>query len=136
MIKIKKTNGGYTLVEALFYIVLFAMLSTVVINSIITMMKSFKEVSIQKQITQGGEMMERISREIRQAHKVNALDLASDLKLDTKDDAGVDKLVEFVLANSNVRLLENNNYSGDLNSPNIEVINLTFNKITGGGFMK
>jgi hypothetical protein len=129
--KIKtKINGGDTLVEMLFYIALFALLSIVVINSMITMMKSFKEVTIQREITQGGEIMERISREIGGANKINSVvDVNGDLKLDTKDDVGADKLVEFVLTNSNIRLLENSNYTGDLNSPNIKINTLTFNQI-------
>ena len=125
-----KTNKGYTLIEMLFYIVLFAMLSAVAINSLIVMMRSFKEVGIQREIAQGGEIMERISREIREADKINSVvDVNGDLKLDTKDDAGADKLVEFVLTNSNIRLLENGNYTGDLNSPNVKVGALTFNQI-------
>ncbi len=128
--RIKKINSGYTLIEMIFYIALFAMLSAVVISSMVTMMKSFKEVGIQREITQGGEIMERISREIKQANKINSVvDINGDLKLDTKDEVGAYKLVEFVLTNSNIRLLENNNYTGDLNSPNIKVVALSFSQI-------
>ncbi len=127
--KIKK-NRGYSLIEMLFYIALFAMLTIVIINSMMTMIKSFKEVSIQREITQGAEIIERISREIKQANKINTLDIANDLKLDTKDSVGSNKIIEFVLLNSNIRFLENSNYTGDLNSPNIKVESLTFTEIT------
>lgn len=130
MIKIKKTNSGYSLIETIFYIALFAMLSIVVINSIITMTKSFKEVSIYRENTQGGNtIIERISREIRQAYDVNTIDAQGDLKLYSKDDAGTEKTIEFVKTNSNIRILENDSYVGDLNSSNIEVVSLNFSQI-------
>ena len=104
--KIKKNNNGYSLIEMIFYIALFAMLTTVIINAMMTMTKSFKEVSIQREITQGGEIMERISREIRQANKVYSLNTSNDLVLDTKDVSGNSKLIEFRLINNSVQLIE------------------------------
>ena len=128
--KIKKINSGFSLIEMIFYIALFAVISIVVINSIMTMARSFKEVSIQREITQGGEIMERISREIRQATKINTtVDVNGDLRLDTKNDVGAYKLVEFLLTNSDIHLIENGSYTGNLNSPNIKVVVLTFNQI-------
>ena len=131
ILKFKKKNKGYSLVEMIFYIAIFTMLSIVVINSMITMMKSFKEVSIQREITQGAQIMERISREIKGAKAINSIvNVNGDIKLDTKDDSGNNKLIEFVLTNYNIRLLENSNYIGDLNSHNIKVTALTFTQIT------
>ncbi|MEI8270280.1 MAG: hypothetical protein WCG45_02840 [bacterium] len=127
--KIKK-NEGYSLIEMIFYIALFAMLTTVIINSMMTMIRSFKEVSIKREITQGAEIMERISREIKQANKINTIDTPGGVKLDSKDESGTYKLVEFALTDKNIRILENSNFIGNLNSPNIEVDTLTFNKIT------
>ena len=132
MIKINKKNSnkGFSLVEMIFYIALFALLTIVIVKTLVTMTKSFKEVSVQREITQGGEILERISREIRQANKINtAVDVEGDFRLDSKDESGNYKLVEFVLTNSNIRLLENNNYIGDLNSPNIKVTTLNFYKL-------
>ena len=125
---IKKNNRGVTLIETIFYIVLFSMLSTVVIYSIVTMTKSFKEISIQRELTQGGEIMERISREIRQANAITSLG-ANSLVLASKDSDGNDKSVQFVLDNSNIALSENGNSSSNLNSPDIKVSALTFGQV-------
>lgn len=121
-------NKGYTLLETIFYIVLFAILSISVINSMIIMTKAFKETTIQAELTQGGKIMERISREIRQAYQINSINTNS-LKLNTTNDAGTNKTVEFSLSNSNVRFLENDIFIGNLNTQNIVVTNLVFTQI-------
>ena len=105
--KFKNNNSGYSLIEMLFYISLFAMLTMVIVNSMMTMTKSFKEVSIQREITQGGEIMERISREIRGAKQINTIaDVNGDLKLNTTDDVGNAKTIEFLLANNNLQIID------------------------------
>jgi len=128
MIKNKKKNG-YALLELIFYISLFVILSTVVINAMFTMAKSFKETALQAEWMQGGTIMERISREIRQAYDINSIS-PSDLKLNTKDIYGSNKIVEFLLSSSNVQLLENNIFIGNLNTPKIVVTGITFTQIT------
>jgi type II secretory pathway pseudopilin PulG len=127
---IKKNNHGATLIETIFYIVLFSMLSTVVIYSIVTMTKSFKEISIQRELMQGGEIMERMSREIKKAYQINSLASPTDLKLNSIDDEGDSKTVEFVLENNNLRLLENDIFIDNLNNENIKVENLSFKQMT------
>lgn len=128
--KILKNNRGYTLVEMLFYIVLFSMLSILVINSIIVMMQSFKEIRIQSEISEGSNIMERISREIKQAYQINNLDNPNDLRLDIKFDEDTTKIVEFYFTDSDVELKEDGTYIGDLNSPDIKIIDLTFTQIS------
>lgn len=133
MNKVKRQNrveGGYTILELLFYISLFAVLSMVVINSMIIMTQAFRETALQAELLQGGSIMERISREIRQAYDINTIS-ASDLKLNTTDSAGANKTVEFVLSGTDVHLLENNTLTGNLNTPNIIVTALSFTQSTG-----
>lgn len=125
----KRKNKGVTLIETIFYIVLFSMLSTVVISSIVTMIKSFREISIQRELTQGGEIVERISREIRKASGISSADSGS-IVLVEKDENGDDKSVKFILNNYNVSLLENDVSLGNLNSENIKVSILNFEQIT------
>lgn len=136
MIKnIKKNKNGYALLELLFYIAFFAVLTIVVINAMITMAKSFKETSIQAELAQSGTIMERISREIRQASGINSINPAkNDLILST---SGTDTIIEFKwLDQNNFQLWEknavtgNNNLTGNLNTPNIIVTSVVFNQIT------
>jgi len=129
MIKNNKTKHGYALLELLFYISLFAILSLVVIDAIITMAKSFKETSIQAELVQSGTIMERISREIRASYNIEAIS-GGDLTLNTKDDAGANKTVKFLLSGSDLELLENGMFTGNLNTPNIDVTALSFTQIT------
>ena len=129
MIKIFKKSQGYAILELLFYIAFFSILSLVVINAMITMARAFKETTIQSEFVQGGTIMERMSREIRQAYSINSIG-ANDLELDTKDSGGASKTVEFLLSGSNLQLLENNTLTGNLNTPNIIVSALTFTQIT------
>jgi len=73
--------------------------------------------------------MERMSREIRAASDINSI-TASDLVLQTKDQNGANKTLEFLLSGSDVQLLENNVLTGNLNTPNIIVTALGFTQIT------
>jgi len=124
----KHRQAGYSLVELVFYVSIFAVLSIAIINSLITMTKSFKETSIQAEFTQSANIMERISREIRQAYSINTIS-SSSLKLDSRDAAGVDKIIEFVLTGTNLLYYENNIFIGNLNQPNIVVSSISFTKI-------
>ncbi len=127
----KKINksAGYTLVELLFYVFLFSVLTLVTINALITMTRSFKETAIMSELASGSNIMERISRETRKALDITSITSTS-LKLSTTDDVGAAKTVEFLLVGSNLQLLENNVVTGNLNASNIEVTALSFTQIT------
>ncbi len=129
MKKIIFKNNGYTLIELLFYISLFLILSILLINSLFVMARSFKETTIYSQFSQNAVVIEKMSREIRQAYEINSIS-TSDLKLDTTDSAGVNKTVEFVLVGGDVQFLENNVLTGNLNTQNTTVTSLSFTEIT------
>ena len=73
--------------------------------------------------------MEKITREIRQSSGINAIS-ASSLTLDTLDDGGQDKTVEFLLVGTNIQLIENGKSSGNLNATNVSILDLNFTQIT------
>lgn len=125
----KKTkSSGYALLEMVFYISLFAVVSIVVINSMIVMMKSFKETRINSELTQSGTIMEKISREIRQADSIYSVS-ASLLGLNVKDENGQNRRVEISLVGSDVKFSENDVLVGNLNTPNISIMGLNFTQI-------
>ena len=124
----KIINKGYAILEVLFYISFFAVFSLVVINAMITMAKSFKETSIQGELMQSGVIMEKISREIRQAYDIVSISV-NDLQLNTTDSDGGNKTLEFLLSGGNIQLIENSVLAGNLNPPNIAVTDLTFTQI-------
>lgn len=117
------------MLELLFYIGLFAIIAILVINALFSMTRGYRETTIYSELLQSGNIMERITREIRQATGINTIS-SNDLKLDTKDEAGASKTVEFALSGTNIQLLENNAFVGNLNSPDIAVTALTFTQIT------
>ncbi len=125
-----KNKSGYAILELLFYISFFAVLSLVVIDAIITMTKSFKETTINGQFAQSGTIMERISREIRQAYDIDGASTGTDLKIDTTDSSGANKTVEFKFVSPNIQLWDAGSNVGNLNQPNIAVTSLTFTQIT------
>ena len=127
--KIKNTKGGYAIIEILFYIAIFFLLSLVVINSLFTMTKSFKESTIQADLVQSSAIMERISREIRQAYGINSI-TGTSLKLNTRDDLDNNKTVQFLLSGLNIQFLEDYVLTGNLNTSNIQITNLSFTQIT------
>lgn len=121
--------GGYAILELLLYTSFFAVLVLVVINAMIVMTQAFRETTLSGEWVQSGVVMERIAREIRSSCDVS-LASGGDLKLNTKNAVGAEKTVEFLLSGSNVQLLENNIFTGNLNAPNIIITNLTFTQIT------
>ena len=127
--KIKNCKGGYTLIELLFYIALFAVLSLVVINSMIVMTKSFKETNMQASLMKGGDIMERMSREVRRATGINSIS-ASSLILNTKDSGDVPSTMQFLLSSGNLQLLANAAFIGNLNTSNVIITTLSFAQIT------
>jgi len=124
---INKKKSGYAVLELLFYITFFSILSLVVINSIILMAGSLKETVIQAELVQSGIIMERMSREIRQANSIDVTSTSTDLILNTT--SGSDTKIEFKFNSPNIELWENSVKTGNLNSPNITVTELTFSQI-------
>jgi len=129
MTKNNKTKHGYVLLELLFYISFFTILSLLAIDAIITMARSFRETSIQAELARSGTIMERIGREIRASYDVGAIS-GNDLTLNTRNDTGANKTVKFSLSGSDLELLENGVLTGNLNTPNIDVTALSFTQIT------
>lgn len=129
MIKINKKKHGYAVLELLFYIAFFSVLSSLVINAMITMARSFKETTIQAELVQSGSIMERMSREIRQAYDIDATSTSTDLKLNTKDSGGANKIMEFKFISPNIQLWDAGINIGNLNTPNIIITALTFTQI-------
>ncbi len=125
----KNKQKGTALLEFVFYIIFFTILSLLVVNTMITMTKSFRETAIQTELVQAGTIMERISREIRSAYAIASVN-ATNLVLNTKDENDNDKTVQFLLSGSNLQLLENSVLTGNLNTSNIVITSLIFNQIT------
>jgi len=129
ILNIKKNKNGYAVLELIFYIAIFVILSILVIDAMITMTKSFRETVIQAELVQSGTIMEKISREIRASYGINSIS-ASDLILNTKNDAGANKTVEFKFVGTDIQFWDAGSNIGNLNTPKIVVTALSFTQIT------
>ncbi len=126
-----QNNHGFSLIEIIIYLSIFTMLSVLVINSFITVMRSFSTTRENISLLEAGiNSMERISREIRQS---NVVDLtSSNLSLNNTDDATSRR---FTKEGDLFNLYECNNIgscntlSGNLLGPNILLENLVFRRI-------
>src|SRR3989344_3265224 len=94
--EVQKGNQGYAVMELLFYIAFFALLSLVIINSLIVMTRAFRETTIYSELLAGGSAMEKIAREVRHASSISSIS-ASDMTLNTTDSAGTPKTARFLL---------------------------------------
>ncbi len=66
-----KLSKGYSLIELVIYIALFAVISAVVVQSLIFVMKTYANARSFRTLQQNGELvMERITREVRQSNNI------------------------------------------------------------------
>lgn len=64
-------RSGFTLIETIFYIVLFTVLFAVIVQTLLTISGTHQEISAIKQINNGATVaLERVTREIRDADHV------------------------------------------------------------------
>lgn len=131
-----RKNSGFSLVEILVYIAVFAVLAVVVINSYATVVASFNETQTNRDLQESGNtVMERISREIRQASSVTVANstLGSSpgiLEMASTDYSGTAQTVKFTLASGAVNLYINGSLIGNLVGQNISATSLIFRRFT------
>lgn len=128
-LKIKNCNSGYALLELLFYIALFVIFSLLIINALITMTKSFRETTINRELAQAGTVLEIMNRNIRQSYDFTLIN-ESDLKLDWKDGSEVAHTVELLLSDGNIELVQDDVSKGNINTSGLRVTDLSFTPIT------
>lgn len=131
--KIRKIKNGYTLVEVLFYVALFAILSVVLLDVLIMMTGLFMKTMVNSDITQGSIITENISRELKQADDFSFS--SGILVVDTKDDSNNDKTITYTFSNSNIQITDSvRGNLGNLNTPNVSVVDFdvaTINTLKG-----
>ncbi|MBP9802788.1 MAG: hypothetical protein KBD14_00565 [Candidatus Pacebacteria bacterium] len=125
--KNQKLNKGFSLIEMVFYISIFIVLSLVTIDAIIALTKSFKTTKVNIELAQAGTIIEKISREIKQAESVT-VSSSTDITINTFDENGNDKVIRYLLSGTNLEVYENGSgsSSGNLNPSNIKISSLSF----------
>lgn len=129
MQSLRKKNSGFSLIEMLFYISLFAIVSLILVKATLTMISAFRDTQVTADINQTNQVLERMAREIRQANSVNTISSTS-LKLNSEDSSGNPRTITFTQNGTNLELRENDVLTGNLNPTNLAVTSLSFTQIT------
>jgi type II secretory pathway pseudopilin PulG len=131
-----KSQSGYSLVEIVIYIAIFAALSIGVVNSFMTVMASFNESRTSRDLLESGNtILERMSREIRISNSIDTANSTLDsnpgvLQLTSIDSSGSLRVVKFVVSSGTMSFYENGALSGNLSGQNITVSSIIFRKFT------
>ncbi len=132
----KNTQKGYSLIEMIIYVSIFAVLSVVVVNSFSVVISSFVESRTNRDLLESGNtVLEKISREIRLASSVDTAGstLGSSpgvLQLNSVDSSNNARVVKFVFENNTLNIYENNTLTGSLIGNNETITSAIFRKIT------
>lgn len=127
---------GYSIVEIMVYIAIFAFLSMVVINSFINVMSAFNNTRTYRDLSESGSIvMERISREIRQAKTINITNSVFNstngvLELNSTSSAGTSKVIKFMISGNALNIYQDGTLVGNLLKQNISPSSLLFRRIT------
>ncbi len=127
-----KKNGGFTMVETLFYLAFMVILLGVVIALVISLTKTYQTIQATKNLESSAIFsLERISRDIRNASSVNVAQstLATStgaLTLNTTDVSGNPQTIKFYLSNNRISVDSSGSYVGPLTLNGVNVNNLEF----------
>lgn len=124
-----KNKKAFSMIEMVFYIAIFLMLSMVIIQSTIILTKSFRLAKINIELAEGANIMERMSREVKQASSIISIS-STDLKVRIEDGTVAGTSARFVLSGSDISFYENDVLIGNLNPTTLSISGLTFTQIT------
>jgi Tfp pilus assembly protein PilW len=125
---------GFSILEMMLYIVILSFMLAIIINILVVMNKSVRQLHALKSVeTSGTFAMERIVRESRNASSIitasSTLD-ASPGVLVLSDGSTSPRVVQFSLQNGQLRMKENGIDLGALTQGDASVTSLVFTKIT------
>ncbi len=130
-----RTSRGYTIIETVVYIALFAVLSLAFTQTMITIMKSYTQVEGNRDILDASHVvMERLGREIRGSQAIDGNSVfhasTSDIYLSGEDSVGNARTVRIRKNGTNLEFYENGTLSGNLNPASIEVTSFEAAQVT------
>lgn len=127
---------GFSIMELIVYVAIFGLVSVVVINSFVVVLNSYATTRTNRDLMESGlEVMERMSREIRQAKSIDLINSTFGtspgvLQLNTTDSSGNAQTVKFIVESNKINLYVNNTYVGVILNYNISVSSLIFRRIS------
>lgn len=131
------SQKGFTLVEMIIYVALFAVISILAVNATIMVMRAFYSLRINQSISQSATTaLERMSREIRNSYSVDTVNSTfitspGHLILMTKDGLGALTTAEFyTTAGSQINMKIGGVEQGSLMTNTVVATNLVFSYIS------
>ncbi len=129
-------KSGYSVVEIIIYVAVFAVVSIIIANAFIVLVSFFNQSRTNHNLLQSGNTaLERMSREI---HTATAIRTSTStfgsspgvLDLDSTDANGNAQTVKFNMASGALNLSYNNTLVDNMLPPNVVVTSLIFYKTT------
>ena len=136
-IKLFKNNKGYSMVELLIYVSLMAVIILVVVNTVISFTKTYKEVGALRAVEHSAnDAMERMTRDIRAASTItnaySTLGTSPGVLTIVATANTVSTTTKFYIQNNILKMDINGVYYGPLSLSNAQVTNLVFNDLNSG----
>jgi len=131
-------SRGVSYVEMVIYVAILAVLFVLVINIATSMLSSYRQIKLSKNITIASvTLMERLVREIQNAKSVDQVGSVlgtnpGKLVLNTTDSAGTPKVVEFYRSDLTLRVKEDAVDVGPLTASDDSVDSIIFRLIDTG----
>ena len=123
-----KPSSGYTLIEAIIYIAILAVLAVTFISLLFTMTRAYVNFRLTRDIVSSSSLaLERMIGEIRRAEAVNVSSALPDrLVLDTTDNGGSATTMVFFLSSGVLMIKEGSGAAASTTSARVVVDNLVF----------
>lgn len=132
MMKNKK-QSGYSLMELVVYIAIFAFLAVTMTKSLLTVMRTYASAKTYRTLQTNGELiMERISREIRDATTITSATYDTNpgaLALSGIDTNGAVKTASFSVSSDAVQINDNGT-TGAISTSDVDISSLIFRHMT------
>ncbi len=130
-----EATRGYTLVEAIIYIAILAMLVVVFIQLLFSLTRSYASFRLARDlVSSSGAALDRMISEIRRAESIDVSSTLGvspgHLVLNTTDEGGEATTVDFYLSNNALMVEEGGGSVASTTSARVTVDNLVFRQIT------
>ena len=136
----QKSTSGFTLIESVIYVFIFALISLALVQVIMTINRTYGAIKATQALeTSASDSLNRMSRDIRNASSVllgasSTFEVSpGKLALSSKDGSGNTRTVEYYVDSSKMLQVKENGVSvGKLTSSSTPISNLVFYLITTG----
>lgn len=127
----RNTTRGYTIIETVVYIALFALLSLAFTQTMIMIMKSYTQVEGNRDILDASHVvMERVAREVRDATSITGSSVFHATNSDVSVISG-GHTVRFRKNGTTLELYQDGVLSGNLNPASVRVTGFSATRISG-----